>query len=217
MRRVKVKICGITREEDLEAACNLGADAVGFIVDVPESPRNLTLQEARKLICKVPIFVKSVVVTVLNDVDRVLALYEMLKPDFIQVHGVSLVSDLRRKIPEARLIGAIPVKSEADVKIAVEIAPFIDGVLADSHVAGKYGGTGLTHDWGISYRMKEAIRPKPLILAGGLSPSNVKEAVMAVKPYAVDVSTGVEVRPGVKDPDKIKAFIDEAKSIIINE
>ncbi|MEM2486822.1 MAG: phosphoribosylanthranilate isomerase, partial [Candidatus Bathyarchaeia archaeon] len=74
-----------------------------------------------------------------------------------------------------------------------------------------------THDWGISYRMKEAIRPKPLILAGGLSPSNVKEAVMAVKPYAVDVSTGVEVRPGVKDPDKIKAFIDEAKSIIINE
>lgn len=218
MRRVKVKICGITREEDLEAACALGADAVGFIVDVPESPRNLTPEEAEKLIRKVPIFVKSVAVTVLRNPENVSALYKMLKPDLVQVHGaLASISNLRKRLPKAHLIGAIPVKSEADVKAAVEIAPLLDGVLVDSYTTGKHGGTGLTHNWSISCRVKEAIRPKPLILAGGLTPLNVREAVITVKPYAVDVSTGVEARPGIKDPYKIKAFIDEAKSVIIKE
>ncbi|MBC7130925.1 phosphoribosylanthranilate isomerase [Candidatus Bathyarchaeota archaeon] len=219
MRRVKVKICGITRLEDLEAACSLGADAVGFIVDVSESPRNLSPEVAEELIAKVPIFVKSVIVTALNDPNRIVNLYERLKPDVIQVHGGTPedILALRKRLPKARLIGALPVKSGSEIEKAAVFASFLDAVLVDSYVAGRLGGTGVTHDWSISARIREMLHPKPLILAGGLNPENIKEAVRIVKPYAVDVSTGVEAHPGLKDPEKIKAFIEEAKSVLIQD
>ena len=169
MGRVKVKICGITRDEDLKMACSLGADAVGFIVDIPKSPRNLAPEKAEELMGKVPIFVKSVLVTVLTDPDRVSSLYRRLRPDIIQVHGRSpmAISALRRKLPEARLVGAISVKSETEIRKAVKLTLFLDAVLVDSYIAGKIGGTGVTHNWRISQRVREVIYPKPLILAGG--------------------------------------------------
>jgi phosphoribosylanthranilate isomerase len=219
MRRVKVKICGITRMEDLEMACRLGADAVGFVVDVSKSPRNLSLEAAEKLMDKVPIFTKSVLVTVLEDPGRVISLYERLKPDVIQVHGGTLeeISALRRDLPEAHLIGAVSVKSESEIQTAMKLISFFDAVLADSYSPNKFGGIGVIHDWSISSRIREALYPKPLILAGGLNPENVKEAVRIVKPYAVDVSTGVESQPGLKDPEKIRAFIEGAKSVLIQD
>lgn len=219
MRQVKVKICGITHLEDLKAACRLGADAVGFVVDVPDSPRNLPSSLAEKLMVQVPIFVKSVLVTVLKDADRIACLWEKLKPDVLQVHGGSLedIAALRGRLPHVRLIGALHVKSEAEFPAAIHYASFFDAVLVDSQVDGKFGGTGVPHDWRISARLRMMLHPKPLILAGGLNPGNVKEAVVTVKPYAVDVSSGVENHPGVKDPEKIKAFIEEAKSVTIEE
>lgn len=217
MRTVKVKICGITSEENLKMVCKMGADAVGFIVGVPSSPRNLTLETAKKLIRHVPIFVKSVLVVVSQDADEILRLYKDLKPDIIQIHGKKPpdISVLRENLPDTFLIRAITVKSKDALQTAVEEANFFDAVLIDSHFAGKHGGTGVTHDWSISRHIREAIHPKPLILAGGLNPKNVREAIQIVKPYAVDVSTGVESEPGVKDPEKVAAFIRNAKEPLI--
>jgi len=218
MRRVKVKICGITRKEDLRMVCDMGADAVGFIVNVPDSPRNLTLEKAVELVEQVPVFVKSVVVTVPKNVDDVVTIYEALKPDVIQISGELKYSPiLREKMVDACLIRAVSVKSEESFDEAVKESKFFDAILLDSHTPGKYGGTGLTHNWKISRRIRDAIYPKPVILAGGLNPENVKEAIQIVKPYAVDVSTGVESSLGIKDPAKVEAFIKNAKGILLHD
>ncbi|MEM2972270.1 MAG: phosphoribosylanthranilate isomerase [Candidatus Bathyarchaeia archaeon] len=219
MRIVKVKICGITNEEDLRMVCNMGADAVGFVVGVPSSPRNLTMEKAEKLVRLVPVFVKSVVVTVPKTIEDVLIVYERLKPNAIQIHGEETpnAKTLQEKMLGTSLIRAVSVKSRETVdKVAAEETKFFDAVLLDSYSPRKYGGTGMVHNWELSKKVREAIHPKPLILAGGLTPENVKDAIQTVKPYAVDVSTGVESKPGVKDPEKVEAFIKNAKNIINN-
>jgi phosphoribosylanthranilate isomerase len=219
MRTVKVKICGITNEKDLKMVCNMGADAVGFVVGVPSSPRNLKLERAEKLIKLVPIFVKSVVVIVPKTIEETLAVYERLKPDAIQIHGEEILNAeiLREKLFDASLIRALSVKSKETVENAIKESKVFDAVLLDSCLPGKYGGTGMVHDWEVSKHVRETIHPKPLILAGGLNPENVESAIQTVKPYAVDVSTGVESKPGVKDPEKVEAFIKNAKKTILND
>lgn len=219
MRAVKVKICGITSEEDLKMVCDMGADAVGFVVGVPFSPRNLTLETAEKLIKLVPVFVKSVVVIVPKTIKEISAVYERLKPDAIQIHGEETLNAkiLRKKLPNTLLIRAVSVKSKETMENATEESKAFDAVLLDSCLPGKYGGTGMVHDWEISKHVREAVHPKPLILAGGLNPENVKSAIQKVKPYAVDVSTGVESKPGVKDPEKVEAFIKNAKETTLND
>ena len=215
MRKVKVKICGITREEDLAVAVAAGADAVGFIVGVPSSPRNLTLKKAEKLIRKVPIFVDSVAVTVTNNINSLTKIYEQLRPDVLQIHGENLseASVIREKIHGTSLIKVLYMKTGNVIKDAKEASNSFDAILLDSFVPGKYGGTGIVHDLEMSKQVKQAIEPKPLILAGGLKPENVKDAVHIVQPYAVDVSTGVESRPGIKDSQKVFEFIKNAKEV----
>ena len=213
MRKVKVKICGITREEDLAVAVAAGADAVGFVVGVISSPRNLTLKKAEKLIRKVPIFVDSVAVTVTNNINSLTKIYEKLKPDILQIHGENLseASIIREKIPDTPLIKALYMKTGNVIKDAMEASNSFDAILLDSFVPGKYGGTGMVHDLEMSKQVKKTIEPKPLILAGGLKPENVKDAIHIVQPYAVDVSTGVESRPGIKDSQKVFEFIKNTK------
>jgi len=217
MRKVKVKICGITREEDLAVAVAAGADATGFIVDVQSSPRNLTLERAEKLMSQVPIFVDRVVVTPANSIDSLVKTCETLKPDAIQIHGENPLdaSVIREKIPDARLIKTVYVKTADAVNAAVKASRAFDAVLLDSFAQGKHGGTGVVHDWELSGRIRKMIDPNPLILAGGLKPENVKNAIQAVQPYAVDVSSGVESSPGVKDPQKIVEFIKNAKEVSV--
>jgi len=214
MRMVRVKICGITNKEDLDAATAAGADAVGFVVGVASSPRNLSLIEAERLIRQVPPFVKSVLVTVprsINDFSD----YEKLNPDCIQIHEENLkaAEAFRLKLPNTLLIGGVNAQAATDV--VSRAAKLFDAVLLDSFVEGKYGGTGVVHDWELSKRVKQVIRPKPLILAGGLNPENVAEAVRTVEPYAVDVSSGVERQPGIKSYQKIVKFIKNAKDVSI--
>jgi len=212
MRKVRVKICGITRLEDLYASVDAGANAVGFIVDVPSSPRNLTLAEAKALIDSTPIFVEKVVVSVFRSLGQLSRIYTELRPDTIQVHGGPLPEiSIREKLSHIRLIRAVQVSSENSIDIALKSATIFDAVLADSHISGRYGGTGALHDWGISKIIRDSIKPKPLILAGGLSPENVGDAISRVGPYAVDVSSGVEEQPGVKDPQKIISFMSEVR------
>jgi len=212
MKRVRVKICGITRLEDLYASVEAGADAIGFIVDVHNSPRNLSLEMAKRLLDETPIFVQKVVVTVFRDLNRLSEICQELEPDAVQLHGdLSSERTVREKLRQIRLIGAVHVNSENSVDTATRSAAFFDGVLADSYVAGRYGGTGISHNWAVSRAIKESIRPKPLILAGGLSPENVRDAILAVEPYAVDVSSGVEAEPGIKDREKIISFMEAVR------
>jgi phosphoribosylanthranilate isomerase len=216
MNAVRVKICGITRKEDLDAAVAAGADAVGFVVGVVSSPRNLSLNEAEKLIRQVPPFVKSVLVTVPRSIDE-FETYEKLNPDAIQLHGENLhaASSVRLKIPNRLLIGAVNANLANVLDVVSRASKLFDAVLLDSFADGKYGGTGIVHNWELSKRVKQVINPKPLILAGGLSPENVAEAVRTVEPYAVDVSSGVELQPGIKDHKKTIKFIKNAKDVRI--
>jgi phosphoribosylanthranilate isomerase len=214
MNAVRVKICGITRKEDLDAAVAAGADAVGFVVGVASSPRNIALEKAEKLIRQVPPFVKSVLVTVPRGIDD-FEMYEKLNPDAIQIHEENLhtATSVRLKIPNTLLIGAVNAKLANALDVVSKPAKIFDAVLLDSFANGRYGGTGIVHDWELSKRVKQAIHPKPLILAGGLTPENVAEAVRTVEPYAVDVSSGVERQPGIKDHKKISNFIKNAKDV----
>ncbi len=214
MSRVRVKVCGITSLKDLRMVVEAGADAVGFVVNVAESPRNLPIDEAEKLIKSTPIFVETVVVTVPENLRHLEKIHEKLKPDIIQVHGLSHpYKEIRKRLPAARLIGAVQAKPDLAVDDAVEAMKAFDAVLLDSPVSGKHGGTGRTHDWTLSRRVREAIYPTPLILAGGLKPENVKEAIRVVKPYAVDVSSGVELHPGVKDRNRVLEFVENVKEV----
>lgn len=209
---VKVKICGITRKEDLDAAVEAGADAVGFVVGVASSPRNLSLTEAARLIRQVPPFVASVLVTVPRSIGD-FVVYEKLNPNVIQVHGEDLdtAESVRLKLPDTQLIWAVNAQLVSHLDAVARAAKLFDAVLVDSFADGRYGGTGVVHDWELSRRVKQAVHPQPLILAGGLNPENVAEAVCTVEPYAVDVSSGVERHPGIKSHQKMVEFIKNAK------
>jgi phosphoribosylanthranilate isomerase len=215
LRSVRVKICGITREDDLAVAVAAGADAVGFLVGVPSSPRNLTLERAERLLQQVPIFVDSVVVTAPQSINGLVEICEELKPTAIQIHGKKNfdASEIRERIKDSRLIKTVYVKASSLNETVIEDSKTFDAVLLDSFTKGQYGGTGRVHDWNLSRQIKEAVVPLPVILAGGLKPENVKEAILTVQPYAVDVASGVEFRPAVKDHEKIRAFVENAKEI----
>ena len=219
MRKVRVKICGITREEDLAVAVAAGADAVGFIVGVPSSPRNLTLERAERLLKQVPVFVDRVVVTVPESVDSLVKIYSRLRPTAIQIHGEkqSETSIIRKKTCGARLIKTVYVKIGNTAERARTDSKAFDAIVLDSFSSGQYGGTGMVHDWTLSKQIKQIIAPTPLILAGGLKPENVEEAILTVQPYAVDVASGVESWPAVKDPRKVYAFIKNAKEITLRD
>jgi phosphoribosylanthranilate isomerase len=213
MSTVKVKICGITRKEDLDAAATAGADAVGFVVGATASPRNLSPEKAEKLFRQVPPFVKSVLVTVPTSIDELMEICGKLNPDVIQIHGEKPLNNvlIQEKLPNKPLIVAVNANFPAAVETASAASKSCSAVLLDSFANGHYGGTGIVHDWQLSKLIKRLIAPKPLILAGGLNPENVAEAVRVVQPYAVDVSSGVELQPGIKDPKKMVEFIKNAK------
>lgn len=212
----KVKICGITNKKDLQITTSAGADAVGFIVGVKSSPRNLSIKEAKNLIRQVPLFVNSVVVTVPKNVDEVRNLCNILHPNAIQIHGNMNIRDfstIKEAFPNLFLIRAIKVIPAKIKKRAIDVSKNYDAILLDSYVKGKHGGTGVIHDWDLSLKIKQFIHPIPMILAGGLKPENVANAIDCVQPYAVDVSSGVEKQLGIKDKQKICNFIKHAKDI----
>jgi len=206
-RRVRIKVCGITSLADLDMVVGFGVDAVGFVVNVPYSPRNLSIEKAVELVGATPLFVDSVVVTVPKSIDDLRSIVDFVKPDVLQVYGPIIgEADLKELFPGIRIITPISVGKGFSID-SINGLPVYDGVLVDTYVSGRYGGTGRTHDWRLTRYIRDLVYPKPLILAGGLSPENVGEAIRIVEPYGVDVSSGVESRPGVKDPDKVYRFI----------
>jgi phosphoribosylanthranilate isomerase len=201
---VRVKICGITRIEDLNAACSAGADALGFVFHAP-SPRNLNIEQAAGLVKALPPFVQSVGLFVDAESDFVEAVLKAVPLDMLQFHG--------DESPEfcgqfgRPYIKAIRVREGVDlVKYTAEYDD-ARGLLLDAYVPGMPGGTGERFDWSLI----PAGLSKPLVLSGGLTPDNVAEAVRQVKPWAVDVSSGVEQAKGIKDAARVAAFIQGAK------
>ena len=209
---MRVKICGLMRLSDVNAAVNEGANAVGFVVESPSSPRNLSLTKAQELMRAVKMFSTKVVVTSAHDPKRIVAMCAKLRPDALQLHyhTPELVHILRKK-QSTSLILATGIQDSSSLKQARSTSKYADAVLADSPSSTGMGGTGRTHNWGLTARIRNAIYPNPLILAGGLTADNVKGAIEVVNPFAVDVSSGVERTIGVKDHDKIRKFIMNAQ------
>lgn len=210
---MRVKICGLMRNEDVTTALDSGADAVGFVVSSPSSPRNLSLGKARKLMKTIPIFTTKVAVTSAKDLRSVAKICSQLKPDALQLHQYQqqLLGFIRRKHPYIRLILARAIGNRSSLRLASWTLRESDAVLADSLSHGGMGGTGRTHNWDLTATLRDGIYPHPLILAGGLTPLNVQQAIRKVRPFAVDVSSGVEKKIGVKDRKKILDFIKNAK------
>ncbi len=209
---VKVKICGITNPEDAINCQRLGADAIGTVVDVPvETPRKITTDKAKEIHASLPFFTPGVVVIMPKTAEEAIEMVQKIKPYAIQLHGnesTELLENLRNRL-QIKIIKTVHVKDDKALETAKEYAEHCDAILLDTATA-EMGGSGVKHDWNISREITETIK-KPVILAGGLNPENVKEAIREVKPYAVDVSSGVESVPGRKDYDLVKRFIENAK------
>jgi len=215
---VKVKICGFTELEDVVKACRAGADMIGVIVDAPVR-RSVTPERAMSLFSAVPKSVSRVAVMVPKDIDHAVQIVHELKPDYLQIRGSTTVTELEGVKEETGVqiiaVVNVPQKVEEPQEIiarAIETAKVADFVLVDTEHAGAGGGTGLTHDWKVSRSVRETI-DRPLILAGGLNPSNVLEAIKTVRPYGVDVASGVESEVGKKDPKLVMEFILAAKGV----
>jgi len=215
---VVVKICGFTNGEDARIACELGADMVGVIVGASTSPRNITLERAIEILRVVPETVGKVAVVTPNGPIEIRRTTRKLKPDYLQIHSNLPAERLQqaRRITRAKLIGVVGVPQRVEdpeevLNHALEASEFVDYILLDTK-GPSGGGTGLTHDWRVSRMIRDVVS-KPVFLAGGLSPANVRDAIGTVKPYGVDVSSGVESSPGKKDAKLMKAFIEAAKDV----
>jgi phosphoribosylanthranilate isomerase len=203
-------VCGLRTAADLRAA--EGADAVGFVVASPGSKRNLDPPVAGALLPRVPPFVQSVLVTRERDPAHLAALHGAVPAQAVQVHGVpdAAYAQMVRKAIQGVLILALPADARAPA-LAARLAPHADALLLDTKAPdGQTGGTGQAHDWRLSARVVKA-SPKPVILAGGLTPANVAEAVRVARPYAVDVSGGVE-GPRGKSRAKVQAFLKAVRA-----
>jgi phosphoribosylanthranilate isomerase len=222
-RSTRVKICGNTSVEDAVIAAEAGADAVG-VINVANTKRYIELKDAEILFAALPVFVSRVVVLTLDNraiEDDKLRSIEEIGADCIQLHGdepVELVAELRkRRRSRIRLVKKIAVgdDKEKSLENAFAYERVVDALLLDTASAGtgEIGGTGKEHDWRISKELVERVK-KPVILAGGLTPENVGNAIELVQPYAVDVSSGVESKVRKKDADMVRRFVAAAKSAI---
>jgi phosphoribosylanthranilate isomerase len=208
----RTKVCGLTRSTDVDAAVDAGADAVGFVVDVPvDTPREVSAARAVDLAERVPPFVTTVLVTMPSAPQRAVDLVERVQPDVVQCHGDLSVGDVAYLASRvnARVLKAVDAD---DVEAARRYVDVVDALLVDSADVDGGGGTGETHDW---ERTRDAVADlnAPIVLAGGLTPENVADALETVDPFGVDVASGVEASGGVKDHDRLRAFLDSVAAV----
>ena len=211
------EVCGIRSVTDLRIAVGAGADAVGFISGVTHRSEDaLTGEQAAELAAATPPYVSTVLVTHLERADEIVRLAETVGADTIQVHGLVDVDTLRAVFERShgrRVTRAVHVTDEDSLGDARTIVGACHAVHLDSRTADRLGGTGRTHDWSISRKIVEMLASHglPVILAGGLRPENVADAVGAVHPFAVDVNSGVEDAHGNKDARRASRFVMEAR------
>ena len=201
---IRVKICGITRKEEALQAVRCGADALGFVF-FAQSPRYLDPQRAKSIIAALPPFITTVGLFVNEVPAQIREIASLCGLDVIQLHGDETPQQCQ--VDGYRVVKALRVRDEESLAAADEYP--VAALLLDAWVPDQYGGTGRTFNWQLASRLA---RRRAVILAGGLNPENVAAAVDEVRPYGVDVSSGVESSPGCKDPGKLAAFIANAKN-----
>lgn len=202
----RIKICGLTRVEDVKAAVNKGADALGFVFYAP-SPRAITVEKAEALAVHVPAFVSMVGLFVNPTEEQVREVLDRISLDLLQFHGDETPEFCSRF--GRRWIKAVRVQKTEQIEQALSDYRLASGLLVDAWDPHQYGGTGNTFNWDLIPPQ----RSLPLILAGGLSSANVASAVEKVRPWAVDVSGGVETSKGIKDIEKISDFMREVHRV----
>lgn len=207
MQKVKVKICGITAYEEAAAAVDLGVDALGFIF--AESPRQITPQKARAIISELPPLVKTVGVFV-NDTPVIIReIMHHCGLDLIQLHGDESPYLCSSLMPYT--IKALRIKDESSAQASLAYYGKVRALLLDTYAEDKAGGTGRTFDWKLARKVKKL--QLPIILSGGLTASNIQEAIRTVKPYTVDVNSGVEERPGKKSLELMKELMTKINKV----
>ncbi|OPX37580.1 MAG: N-(5'-phosphoribosyl)anthranilate isomerase [Desulfobacteraceae bacterium 4484_190.1] len=206
---VRIKICGITNYEDAVMAVKVGACALGFIF--AESPRRIEPEKVREIISKLPPFVQTVGVFVDEELLKIREIIDFCGLDMVQLHGDEPPDFCRELMPRA--IKAVRFKDESSLKLINTYYGMVRGVLFDTYSKEKRGGTGKSFDWDLALKGKEM--GIPVILAGGLMSSNIEEAFSVVRPYALDVNSGVEDRPGKKDPVLMKSLARAVRRIEI--
>ena len=200
----EIKICGITSLEDARIAALAGANALGFIFH-PASPRHVTPERSKEIASMLPVSICRVGVFVDCDAGEVKRISRFCKLDLIQLHG-NESPDYCRRFPHSVLLKAVALRSEEDLAVLNEYP--VKAIVVDAYDPGLPGGTGKTCDWNLAKRAGEKCA---LILAGGLNSGNIHAAIEHVRPRAVDIASGVEAKPGTKDPDKIREFIAAVK------
>lgn len=204
MSRTRIKFCGLTRLDDVRAAVELGVDAIGFVL-TKKSRRFVDPAHARTLRDALPPFVSAVALFMDDDAAWVEHVIATLRPDLLQFHGAEPASFAESF--DRPYLKAVPMASVIDVDAFAASHPHASGFLLDSHALGAAGGSGEAFDW---TRVPRNFT-RPLVLAGGLDAGNVVQAIAIAKPYAVDVSSGIESAPGVKDVAKMHAFVDAVR------
>ena len=203
-KQVKVKVCGMTSLKDALVAVEGGADAVGFIF-YKKSPRSVTMKTVREIVLELPPFVDTVGVFVDETAEQINKIADYCNLDIIQLHGdesPTFCKKIRRKV-----IKAFRIKDMQSVK---KLSSFqVSGFLLDTFSENLHGGTGKVFDWNLALPAKKF---GPVIMAGGLTPNNVQQAVRQIRPYGVDVCSGVESEPGIKDHKKVRAFLNNANA-----
>lgn len=200
VRRTRIKFCGMRRAEDVDFALTMGVDAIGLIL-VPGTPRALSLEQAAQLRGRLPAFVSCVALVMNAEQKLIRAVLDQVRPDFLQFHGSENESECVHW--QCPYLKAIPM---ADPAVGLEWMgryPSASGLVLDAHAAGEAGGSGRAFDWSA---IPEADNQR-VILAGGLSPQTVQAAVERVRPWAVDVSSGIEDSPGVKSVERMRDFV----------
>ena len=204
MSEVKIKICGLTRPGDIKSAIDAGADILGFVFT--ESPRRISIETAKHLLEHVPSSILRVGLFLDQDRNEVSRVISAVKLDVLQFHGRE--TELECNSHGLPWIKAVAMENAGSARQAETDYPSAMGLLLDSHSRGGRGGSGKVFDWSLARPLQ-----KPVWLAGGLNASNVGVAIRTVRPYAVDVSRGVERAPGIKDAVRIKDFVRAFKQV----
>jgi phosphoribosylanthranilate isomerase len=199
-----IKICGLTRIEDVKAAVSCGADAIGFVFTA--SPRRVSAETAAQLSSCIPNGVLRVGLFLNQDKSEIDRVLDTVTLDVLQFHGNETEQQCDKH--DLPWLKAVAMENAQSVRQAEREYPSAMGLLLDSHAPGKQGGSGKVFDWSLSAPIS-----KPVWLAGGLDPDNVAMAIRTVRPYAVDVSSGVEASPGIKDHERIRKFINAVRDV----
>ncbi len=201
-----IKICGITTKEQALEIASLGVNAIGFVF--ASSPRQVTPEEARCIISRMPPFVSTVGVFVDEEMEKISNIIDYCGIDFVQLHGSEPPDFCRAFAP--RVIKAFRIRDEKELLKLPAYEPWVRGFLLDAWTSKAMGGTGTTFDWSIANRARTMVK-KPIILAGGLNPDNVQDALTQAAPWGVDASSSLEEVPGLKDMEKVTEFVRKVK------